>query len=208
MKNVFRKMAILLVTVSLILSGCATMDGKKTWRKIVVVATGAVACGAAGYLAGGNKGAVIGAITCAIAAYTIDELVAKRQEGYAKREEAIAVETQIVKRQTETLKAENRQLAQDIKNYKQKMAALKGRGFFWRVQLIVVKRHHEKAKQKLAKATQDLKDAKSQYDRQKTANTKNEADLKKWKTQVANLEKEKQILESNVDTLFSMTQAI
>jgi len=208
MKNVFRKMAILLVTVSVILSGCATMDGKKIWRKTVVVATSAVACGAAGYLAGGNKGAVIAAITCAIAAYTIDELVAKRQQGYAKREEAIAVETQIVKSQTKTLKTENRQLAKEIEGYQQKIAAYGSKKKFLQSERKNVEKSHDKAKQKLAKASQDLKDATAQYDRQKTASTKNKAELKKWKIQVAELKKEKQILESNVDTLFSMTQSL
>ncbi|MEN8217225.1 MAG: hypothetical protein ABFS56_12830 [Pseudomonadota bacterium] len=208
MNNVLRNMAIMLLAVSVILSGCATTNGKKILKKTVVVAISATTCGAAGYLANGERGAVIAAITCAIAAYTIDELVAKRQQGYAKREEAIVVETKLVKHQTETLKAENQKLAQDIRHYEQKIHNLKNHNVSLQAQKRVVETRHKEAKQKLDQAKTDLANARTQYDRQNTASTKNDAELNKWKTQVANLEKEKNALQDNVNTLFSMTQAI
>jgi len=94
--------------------------------------------------------------------------------------------------------------------YRQQLADAEGNRASLRAQLKVVKKRRDDAEQKFKKAKTDLASAEVEYDKQmkKTANAKNDAEMQKWGKMVADLKREKQTLESNVNALFAMTQGI
>jgi len=200
-----RKMPILLA-VTVILSGCATHGDQ---RRAEGAAAGAAAGALVGVLLGDDqKSAMIGAIVGGILGGVAGDLVAKRQQGYATREAAIQTETQIVKRQTENIHAQNQQLAQDIRNYEQQIQNLRRYNASLQDQKKIVADRHQEALSLLRLVENELVNTNTQYQKKYQHNQVSDSDVSKWKTQVANLEKEKKALQKNVDTLFSMSQSL
>jgi len=212
MKKFIIKMPIMLA-VTVVLSGCATTPGGET--RIDGAAIGAFVGAVAGALSGDNKKerierAMIGAAVGGLAGLALGDLVARRQQGYANREAAIQTETQIVKRQTEEIHAQNQKLAQDIRNYDQQIQNLRIYNASLQAQKQVVVKRHQEALSLLKYVKNELAEAKRQSQKkyQSQHNQVSASDVKKWETQVTNLEKEKDALQKNVDTLFLMTQSL
>jgi small-conductance mechanosensitive channel len=202
-------MGIMLVTVTVILSGCAK-DGKIGGGP-AIGGIGGIVCTTVARLSGVEKLEKIAMIAaaCGLVGYALGELVEKRQQGYANREEAIQTETEIVKRQTEKYRAENQKLAQDIRHYQQKIQNLRSDNALLQDQKREVEKRRQEAQSLLELVKTELDETNRQYRLQYYKGTAADADkLKKWKTQVAQLEQEKQMLQENVDTLFSMAQAL
>jgi len=220
MNNFIRKVAVMLVAVTIVLSGCVATGEKKhnggadiSQTRIEASLIGAAIGAVAGALSGDNKKerverTMIGAAVGGLAGLAMGELIARRQQGYATREAAIRTETEIVKRKTKELQAQNHQLAQDIRYYKQNIYSANIDYDSLQAQKIAVEKRHQEAQSLLKQVEDDLQQAKRQVQKKYQQNKVDASEVEKWKTQVASLEKEKQILQSNVDTLFAMTQSL
>ncbi len=196
----------ILLAVTVVLSGCVTTGDQ---RRAEGAAAGAAAGALVGVLLGDDKkSAMIGAVVGAILGGVAGDLVAKRQKGYATREAAIKTETEIVKRQTEEIHAQNQKLAQDIRDYEQQIQNLNTDYAGLQAQKQIVAKRHQEALSLLTRVQKELAETKRQSQKKYQQNKVSASDVSEWKTKVANLEKEKQILQKNVDTLFSMSQSL
>jgi len=218
--NKFIRNMMILLAVTVVLSGCVATGEKKpnggadtSQTRTEGALLGVVVGGLIGALSGDNKKerlkrAMIGATVGGLAGLAIGDLMAKRQQGYATREAAIKTETQIVRRHTEELHAQNQKLAQDIRDYDQQIQNLNTDYARLQAQKEIVATRHQEAQSLLTLVRNELTEANRQVQNKYQQNQVSASDLKKWETQVANLEKEKDALQKNVDTLFSMTQSL
>jgi uncharacterized membrane protein YeaQ/YmgE (transglycosylase-associated protein family) len=149
----------------------------------------------------------IGHILGGLVGTFVGNWVVMRKQRYANIENAINHKTQIVACQNESLRVENQKLKQDIKGYKQQIVALKANKPSLQAQKKAVKFRHQEAKVLLAVVKKSLKEVKKQYNDYLNDDTAADK-LKTWETQVADLEKEAEILQSHVDTLALMIEGL
>lgn len=215
MSHSLRNLALLLIMI-FSLSGCAT-DGDK--MRGTGAGAGAVIGGVLGYVLGGEQGAALGALIGAGAGFALGHEVTKRKEKYANAEEAIIGETAQVEQVTQQTRAANQQLTQDIQTNQQAIARLEAdRNQGQATQAALQEQYkqvaqlRDQAQQALTAVENELKvqqELYAEYQEKAQSNaSQNAGDLEKWQTKIAQLEQEKQALNSNVDTLMAMSPTI
>lgn len=196
---------------------------------------GAVAGGLLGLISGSDnalKGAALGCGVGAIIAYSI----AKRTEEYVDANQAMDAEIARNQANTKTLQAYNAKLSQGIQSYQKQIQVIQlahsdetaKQKKLTTIQA-TAKKQLNKAESALSNVNAELVVANKQYESYKAksvaaeAKAKTEAestkkvspkkskkgnDHQKWKSEIANLEKEKQILSKHVKSLSALSASI
>jgi len=223
-----------ILVVSMV-SSCATTGGagapKTQVYSLQGCGAGAVAGGLLSLISGSDnvlKGAALGCGVGAIIAYNI----AKRTEAYVDANQAMDAEISRNQQNTKTLQAYNAKLAQGIQSYQKQiqviqltqLAATAKQKKLTKIQT-TVKKQLSKAESALTSVNAELVTANKQYksykakakavaaDVEKTKNVnpkkiKKVNNNQKWQSEIANLEKEKQILSKHVKSLSALSASI
>jgi hypothetical protein len=222
--------SIIVVTM---VSSCATTGGagapKAQAYSLQGCGAGAVAGGLLGLISGSDnalKGAAFGCGVGAIIAYSI----AKRTNEYVDANQAMDAEIARNQKNTKTLQAYNAKLAQGIQSYQKQIQVIqlahsdegakqkklntiqanankqlnKAESALKSVnaELVVANKQYKSYQAKASKATVD-KPKKASPEKTNKANND-----KKWQSEIANLEKEKQILSKHVKSLSALSASI
>ncbi|MCP4696273.1 MAG: hypothetical protein GY862_05435 [Gammaproteobacteria bacterium] len=205
-----RNAAVALTVI--MLSGCATMsDSDKT--KAQGAGVGAVLGAAIGYAVGGKKGAALGAAMGAGVGFIAGFDIAKRKEKYASKEQAIAEETEWNRKFVQEVQAANRDLRASIQTQKQEIAALKSSKASHQKKQTALRRQKtslakkiKSSDQKLAAVRGELAESEQRYKEYKVS--ANSAEMKQWRNELAKLEKERDALQGNIQTLNAMNNSL
>ena len=221
-----------IIVVGLV-SSCATTGGagapKIQSYSLQGCGAGAVAGGLLGLISGSDnalKGAAFGCGVGAIIAYSI----AKRTEEYVDANQAMDAEIARNQKNTKTLQAYNAKLAQGVQSYQKQIQVIQLAHLDEGAKQKKLNTIQATAKKQLNKANSALKSVNSelviankQYtnyqakaaetvvDNSKKASpkkTKQGNNDQKWQSEIANLEKEKQILSKHVKSLSALSASI
>ena len=227
MKNLMIFCSSLVISTSLV--SCASTGGAGAPSKTQAFAlqgcgAGAVAGGLLGLISGGDKvlkGAALGCGLGAIIGYSIG----KRTQKYVDAEQAMDAEIARNQQNTRELKSYNGKLAQGIRTYQNKINTIRAAKIdasAKQIQLANVKSTAQKQLNKaqsalnsvnkeivVAKKQQVTYTTKTVVVEAKPAKVKKRANNNaKWKAEIANLEKEKNILNKHVKSLTALSSSI
>jgi hypothetical protein len=207
-----RNVALLIMIFSL--SGCASHNDS---MRAQGAGMGAVIGAGLGAIIGDNKkSAAVGAAVGSLLGFILGHEVALRKEQYATKEDVIVGETTKVAQLTQESRHYNQQLQQVIQENKQeitRLAAVQNQSHTGKRDLEnqykKVTQFQDNAKNSLVGLQNELNVQRKLYAEYKAkASQKNSGELTKWQTKIAQLEKEKQALQSNVETLMAMSPSI
>jgi len=220
------------IIVATLVSSCATTGGAGAPKTQAFAfqgcGAGAVAGGLIGLLSGGDntlKGAALGCGVGAIIGYSI----AKRTEKYIDANRAMDAEISRNQKNTKDLKSYNARLSQGIRSYQQQIQAIKQAKLNASQKQVRLSKLRSttsteltKAKTALNSVNNELVVAEKQYKtytaQAAVAQTKAKPKVvivrkasnnnQKWKSEIANLKKEKQVLSKHVKSLSALSASI
>lgn len=215
-----RKLLIAAVSIAAIAtSGCAQMSEKKSTEfSIQGCAVGGLGVGAVTYLANlgdenaTKKAIIAGSLGC-MAGAIIGYHIGTRTEQYANAQEAASAEIARNEENTLKLKQHNAQLAQNIEDYNTQIKTIKDSNLSNEEKLQdlrqtkdIVSKQRAKAIEALNITKSDIAAANEQYNNYQAQVTTQ--DKAKWGSELAEYEKEKDILSEYVNTLNALDASI
>lgn len=192
----------------LAMTGCAGMDDS-TQTTLQGTAVGGVA------------GALVGALTCkgdskCIAAYTAGGMVAgtvagfaisKRKQTYASKEEAISEEIAWNQKFTQEVQTENQSLKRKIAAHKTEIAQAKRSTKSLQQRQVALNQTSRALEQDIRTANQQLASVNKELDESKRKRQQYGSDPK-WQREIVKLEKARDGLRSNVNTMTAMNGSL
>lgn len=176
-------------------------------------AGGALTAGGIGYLVDGKEGALKGAAVGCIAGAFVGMYIEKRREDFDNDEEALDDNIQKNEKLLGQLRKANEQLAKDITDYKEQIAALKasirtGESSYDELEKVrqSVDKKMDLVKENLSKVQRELTVSRKLYNKHSPQLSKQ--DTRQWKQQLADLEDYKERLSEQVGDLSAMSAAI
>lgn len=208
------------ISLSILVSGCATMEGNSKAKDFVPqgCATGAFGAAALALIKYSDdpdrdkKVATIAAIGC-LAGSVVGYKLGKRTDSYANAQEASEKEIALNRQNAQNLKMVNSGIKRNIDEYNSQLVALRESNFSAEDEKEQKKdlkkgvtKQKEKADFALSSVTEELKQSRALYNQYAASRPSSEQNS--WSIQIAALAQEKQILSRHIVSLNALDSSI